>query len=306
VAGSGLGTSFAAALGSILEQKIPPPPSAARKKVKETKPKLEFFEKSSKLPVDEKVKVKVEEKKGKKKAKEEEQEQAIEVENEKEAKHDKKENEKENETAKDQVDEDHKKEVIIIGAEGSEDVAVQIDPILVRRRKTGEDKKYLEEKKKRREARELALKKKMLANKDHHIPEFLNEAEEVRLRKLATKGVVQLFNAVRKQQKQQQEEEAKAATKDPEKIERLSKAKFLELLQKTAASGADQKKANPLASAATYFGDQATDNKNKDKLKGKGKGKGKQQKGTGEGKKKGWDVLQDDFLNKIAKSNKDF
>jgi hypothetical protein len=50
------------------------------------------------------------------------------------------------------------------------------------------NRKLLAEKRRKREARELALKKKLLKARDHRIPTVLSEPGEVRLRKLATKG----------------------------------------------------------------------------------------------------------------------
>ena len=48
--------------------------------------------------------------------------------------------------------------------------------------------KVEKEKKKRKEMRELVMKKRLLANKDHLVPEHLHGAEEKALRKLATRG----------------------------------------------------------------------------------------------------------------------
>ena len=114
------------------------------------------------------------------------------------------------------------------------------DPILKNFKKRT-NRKLLAEKRRRREARELALKKKLLKARDHRIPTVLSEPGEVRLRKLATKGgtstrpptrhcksvsktslpppaVVQLFNVVRKQQKEM-------AMNDEEELEKRNPLK---------------------------------------------------------------------------------
>jgi len=44
------------------------------------------------------------------------------------------------------------------------------------------------EKKKKKEQRELVLKKRLLANKDHFVPDHLQGAQEKAFRKLATRG----------------------------------------------------------------------------------------------------------------------
>jgi hypothetical protein len=84
--------------------------------------------------------------------------------------------------------------------------------------------------------RELLRQKQLLMNKDHFVPEVLNNEWETKLRKIATKGVVQLFNALNKQQK------LAAKTKsDPKQIDKLTKEKFLALLKAS--------KQNPLSAA---------------------------------------------------------
>ena len=48
-------------------------------------------------------------------------------------------------------------------------------------------------------------KRKMLLDSNHVTPEAMNFERETKLRKLAQRGVVTLFNAVRKQQKDQEQ-----------------------------------------------------------------------------------------------------
>lgn len=121
-------------------------------------------------------------------------------------------------------------------AEAEEKVQPVADPILKNFKKRT-NRKLLAEKRRKREARELALKKKLLKARDHRIPTVLSEPGEVRLRKLATKGVVQLFNVVRKQQKEMAMNDTEELEKrNPLKAEKLTKTKFLELLQKTGGA----------------------------------------------------------------------
>lgn len=48
-------------------------------------------------------------------------------------------------------------------------------------------------------------KRRMLLDSNHVLPESMNYERETKLRKMANKGVVALFNAVRKQQKDEEE-----------------------------------------------------------------------------------------------------
>lgn len=54
---------------------------------------------------------------------------------------------------------------------------------------------------KRKERRMLYAQRRLLKNKDHYIPETVFSEKETILRKTATRGVVKLFNAIRKHQK---------------------------------------------------------------------------------------------------------
>jgi hypothetical protein len=78
-----------------------------------------------------------------------------------------------------------------VQAEETAQPADVADPILMNfKRRT--NRKLLAERRRRREARDLALKKKLLKARDHRIPTVLSEPAEVRLRKLATKGGTRL------------------------------------------------------------------------------------------------------------------
>jgi len=67
-----------------------------------------------------------------------------------------------------------------------------------------------------------------LANKNHLPPKTDAEAvdSERRLKKVGTRGVIQLFNAINKQKKT-----TDPTTSNQNKLEQLSKTKFLELLK---------------------------------------------------------------------------
>eukprot|EP00742_Colponemidia_sp_Colp-10_P006633 GILJ01007111.1.p1 GENE.GILJ01007111.1~~GILJ01007111.1.p1 ORF type:complete len:307 (+),score=100.40 GILJ01007111.1:43-921(+) len=106
-------------------------------------------------------------------------------------------------------------------------------PILAKYKTTEERIRH--EKEQMKKAKELAREKKRLKNKDHVLPDILNKDFERQLLKLATKGVVKLFNAVSQHQKSQ---DSVSSTKvedkklKVDKVDQLSKANFLQLLKK--------------------------------------------------------------------------
>eukprot|EP01122_Echinamoeba_exundans_P002339 TRINITY_DN12282_c0_g1_i1.p1 TRINITY_DN12282_c0_g1~~TRINITY_DN12282_c0_g1_i1.p1 ORF type:complete len:375 (-),score=122.42 TRINITY_DN12282_c0_g1_i1:17-1102(-) len=123
--------------------------------------------------------------------------------------------------------------------------ALDAAPILSEVRKTSAQRRA--EKKAAKEAQriqsELRLQKKLLKNKDHVVLDGLtNEVDkEARLRKIGTKGVVKLFNAIRTAQKLDQIETVSTKTqKKKEKGENMSKEKFLEILQRDRNISADE------------------------------------------------------------------
>eukprot|EP01126_Amoeba_proteus_P041594 TRINITY_DN4477_c0_g1_i5.p1 TRINITY_DN4477_c0_g1~~TRINITY_DN4477_c0_g1_i5.p1 ORF type:complete len:146 (+),score=52.67 TRINITY_DN4477_c0_g1_i5:348-785(+) len=89
--------------------------------------------------------------------------------------------------------------------------------------------------KKERQTRHLEIQlRKIIHNRNHVIitPENENWEKERNLKKVATEGVVLLFNAVRKYQRSQvSEEEEKKNTE----VENLSKEDFIDLLKSTPA-----------------------------------------------------------------------
>ncbi|KAJ2618351.1 pre-60S ribosomal particles component [Coemansia sp. RSA 1694] len=76
----------------------------------------------------------------------------------------------------------------------------------------------------------LVDEKRMLLNKDRVIPTLENFDYEKKLRKVATRGVIKLFNVIKAQQT-----ELTHITKTPttrtEKVAEMSKSKFLDLLK---------------------------------------------------------------------------
>ncbi|KAI8808126.1 Rrp15p-domain-containing protein [Cladochytrium replicatum] len=90
----------------------------------------------------------------------------------------------------------------------------------------------------------LADEKKERQDKDRVIPDVTTIDYEKRLRKIATRGVVQLFNAIRIAQKSA--EEVKATTSSTETIKEVTKGTFLTMLKgpKPAAGVSISTKAN--------------------------------------------------------------
>jgi len=110
---------------------------------------------------------------------------------------------------------------------GEQEEDPTVDPILsasatLKRSKSQEQ----QEKKKRKKKREKTKQKRLLANKDHTLPDNVDPSKaelERRLRKLATRGVVQLFNAINTQQKNATSMDS---VKSEAKVEQLSKQNF--------------------------------------------------------------------------------
>eukprot|EP00743_Colponemidia_sp_Colp-15_P009508 GILK01010397.1.p1 GENE.GILK01010397.1~~GILK01010397.1.p1 ORF type:complete len:298 (+),score=96.17 GILK01010397.1:122-895(+) len=127
-------------------------------------------------------------------------------------------------------------------------------PILAKYKTTEERIRH--EKEQMKKAKELAREKKRLKNKDHVLPDILNKDFERQLLKLATKGVVKLFNAVSQHQKSQ---DSISSTKvedkklKVDKVDQLSKANFLQLLKKNnneSKSSSKLTKAEPDSSSS--------------------------------------------------------
>jgi len=83
-------------------------------------------------------------------------------------------------------------------------------------------------KKARAESRIAALQRKLFKNKDHKVPTFEGAEMESKLRKVATRGVVKLFNAIKAHQKSQSGgDDTTRKTTDE-----VTKKKFMDLLKK--------------------------------------------------------------------------
>ncbi|KAF9950810.1 hypothetical protein BGZ72_007588 [Mortierella alpina] len=105
-------------------------------------------------------------------------------------------------------------------------------PILARSR--GVERKLEEEKMEAKARKAITNEKKRLANKDRVKPEYTGMEYEKKLRKVATRGVVQLFNAIKAQQKATDDLTEKIrpiTTNSKDKVANLTKASFLDLLK---------------------------------------------------------------------------
>ncbi|KAJ1918805.1 pre-60S ribosomal particles component [Tieghemiomyces parasiticus] len=76
----------------------------------------------------------------------------------------------------------------------------------------------------------LAMERKRLASRDRIIPDFSNATYEKSLRKVATRGVVKLFNAIATQQKEL-DLSGLAPDETDNKVKQMSKDSFLSLLK---------------------------------------------------------------------------
>ncbi|KAF9428551.1 hypothetical protein BGZ94_001990 [Podila epigama] len=105
-------------------------------------------------------------------------------------------------------------------------------PILAKSR--GTERKLEEEKMELKARKAIANEKKRLANKDRVKPDYTGMEYEKKLRKVATRGVVQLFNAIKAQQKATDDLSEKVkpiTTNSKDKVANLTKASFLDLLK---------------------------------------------------------------------------
>ncbi|KAF9116800.1 pre-60S ribosomal particles component [Mortierella sp. AM989] len=105
-------------------------------------------------------------------------------------------------------------------------------PILARSR--GAERKLEEEKMEAKARKAITNERRRLANKDRVKPEYTGMEYEKKLRKVATRGVVQLFNAIKAQQKVTEdltEKERPITTNAKDKVANLTKASFLDLLK---------------------------------------------------------------------------
>ncbi|XP_050406439.1 RRP15-like protein [Patella vulgata] len=87
-------------------------------------------------------------------------------------------------------------------------------------------------------------KKKEWENRGRMKPQPLERTTEKVLQRIATRGIVQLFNAVRKQQKLLDDQLVEAGSSERRKdkvVESMTKGKFLDILKGTASKSEDSK-----------------------------------------------------------------
>jgi hypothetical protein len=103
-------------------------------------------------------------------------------------------------------------------------------PILAFRKEI--EKKLEDEKIERKAKRQLLQEKRALREKDHKLPAVETMNYEKKLRKVATKGVVQLFNAIKAQQASKSEKFTSKVDKQIE--EQDAKSKFMEMIKSSS------------------------------------------------------------------------
>eukprot|EP00960_Hanusia_phi_P025396 745605-Hanusia_phi.AAC.2 len=104
-----------------------------------------------------------------------------------------------------------------------------ITPILAGAKQNKELKERLKEEKEQKENQTLSVAKKKWFSKEHVLPTDADLNHEKLLHKLATKGVVKLFNAIQEQQRKRVEESN--AEKKTTKTDKVSKKEFLDMLK---------------------------------------------------------------------------
>lgn len=134
-----------------------------------------------------------------------------------------------------------------------QNVASDAQPILAKRT-TARMREIMNEKKEIKKERVGAAEKRAKERKDNVVPSVMTAAKDRQLRKIATKGVVALFNAISKHQHQT----GKVENKDDKKVKELSKENFLGLLKSAATqkgSSASAAKAEPAKSSWSVLQD---------------------------------------------------
>eukprot|EP00112_Aurelia_sp_Birch-Aquarium-sp1_P006206 Seg169.10 transcript_id=Seg169.10/GoldUCD/mRNA.D3Y31 product="RRP15-like protein" protein_id=Seg169.10/GoldUCD/D3Y31 len=114
--------------------------------------------------------------------------------------------------------------------------------------------KYKEGKKRKLQQEEETIEKKAKAKiksefkeKNHVVPDRSNADKEVSLRKIGTRGVVKLFNAVAKHQKEIDSKLKKVSTevKKDKVMDSMSKSSFLDMLKTDSTSKKSKKESVP-------------------------------------------------------------
>ncbi|GLD97134.1 hypothetical protein PINS_up005817 [Pythium insidiosum] len=125
-----------------------------------------------------------------------------------------------------------------------QNVADAAQPILAKRT-TARMREIMNEKKEIKQERMSAAEKRAKERKDNVVPSHASAAKDRTLRKIATKGVVALFNAIAKHQHQV----GKPTEKEDKKVKELSKESFLGLLK--SAKGDKEPSASKTETAAS-------------------------------------------------------
>eukprot|EP00493_Phyllostaurus_siculus_P025824 UN26169 len=113
--------------------------------------------------------------------------------------------------------------------------------VILSKSKEGKKRK-LERKEEALEKSENNKRKAEFREKNHLIPDRSNAEKEVALRRIGTKGVVKLFNAVTKHQKETESKLKKASTigKKDKVLESVSQTSFLDMLKSDDGVKADK------------------------------------------------------------------
>ncbi|KAJ2852336.1 pre-60S ribosomal particles component [Coemansia brasiliensis] len=93
------------------------------------------------------------------------------------------------------------------------------------------EKQIKEEKLNYRARKALVEEKRRMLSKDLVLPSMQNSEHERKLRKIATKGVIKLFNVVKAQQTELAQINSGTASLQTEKVAEMSKSKFLDMLK---------------------------------------------------------------------------
>lgn len=157
------------------------------------------------------------------------------------------------------------------------------------KQETEEDEEAARAAKQAREASRLAvLQRKLFKNKDHKVPDFSGAELEAKLRKVAQRGVVKLFNAINRHQK--------TSTTDSSSVTRkvtddAVKKKFIDSLGRTAG-GADKRKS---IEAQNGSADNSEDEETKP-LQATTTRRSVAKKSSTKAAAPSWEVLRDDYL----------
>ena len=103
-------------------------------------------------------------------------------------------------------------------------------PIMAATQKNSELDARLDQAKADKEAAKLVVAKKKWFEKDHRLPEATESNHEKLLLKLATRGIVKLFNAVQAQQKKRLEDSKPSDVQAPA-ADKMTKGQFLDMIK---------------------------------------------------------------------------